>query len=357
MASIKLEGINKSYDQKVLAVDNSNLEVHDGELMVLLGPSGCGKSTTLRIIAGLEKEDSGKILIAEKNVNQIEPKDRDISMVFQSYALYPHMNVFDNMAFGLKMRKTPKAEIKQRVLQVAQSLGLNEVLKRKPKALSGGQRQRVALGRAIIRNPIVFLFDEPLSNLDALLRVEMRREVSKLHQTSQTTMIYVTHDQVEAMTLGTRICVMNQGVIQQVSSPKDIYDKPKNLFVASFIGTPAMNIIKGQLKENIFNESNFTLEIPKSILNQLTSNELSLGIRPEKVKISLSGLSMEVNFKAKIDLIEHLGAEQLLYAKTTNNTYVSKVATDISFKINQEVFIGFDIKDCYFFNHEEIAIY
>jgi multiple sugar transport system ATP-binding protein len=248
MAEVSLNNIYKTYDDTYEAVRDFNLDIEDGEFLVLVGPSGCGKSTTLRMVAGLEDITKGDIRISDRIVNDVPPKDRNIAMVFQNYALYPHMNVYDNMAFGLKLRKLPKAEISERVNKAAAILGLEELLKRKPKALSGGQRQRVAMGRAIVREPAVFLFDEPLSNLDAKMRVEMRKEILQLHGRIDTTMIYVTHDQVEAMTLGDRICVMNVGIIEQVGPPTVIFDHPASLFVARFIGTPPMNLFEGTLR-------------------------------------------------------------------------------------------------------------
>src|SRR5690625_4178687 len=250
MAEVRLENIRKVYGKDVLAVDDFNLHIKDKEFLVLVGPSGCGKSTTLRMIAGLEEITEGDLYIGDKRVNDVAPKDRDIAMVFQNYALYPHMDVFNNMAFGLKLRKFKKDDIKERVNNAAKILGLEELLDRKPKALSGGQRQRVALGRAIVRNPKVFLMDEPLSNLDAKLRVQMRAEIQKLHNQLQTTTIYVTHDQTEAMTMATRLVVMKDGIIQQVGTPKEIYDNPENVFVGGFIGSPAMNFLVGEVKDD-----------------------------------------------------------------------------------------------------------
>lgn len=264
MAEIKMNNITKKYDGKVTAVENFNLDIDDKEFIVFVGPSGCGKSTTLRMIAGLEDITEGELYIGDRLVNDVAPKDRDIAMVFQNYALYPHMNVYDNMAFGLKLRKFKKDEIERRVKEAARILGLEQFLDRKPKALSGGQRQRVALGRAIVRDPQVFLMDEPLSNLDAKLRVQMRAEISKLHQRLQTTTIYVTHDQTEAMTMATRIVVMKDGVIQQVGTPKEVYDTPENVFVGGFIGSPAMNFLHGNLKDGAFHVGNVAIGICKS---------------------------------------------------------------------------------------------
>ncbi len=289
MAEVELKNISKIYSDTTKVVDDVNLKINDKEFVVLVGPSGCGKSTTLRMIAGLEEITDGEIFIDGKLVNEVSPKDRDIAMVFQNYALYPHMTVFENMAFGLKIRKFSKSEIKQRVEEASKILGLNDLLNRKPKALSGGQRQRVALGRAIVRKPKVFLFDEPLSNLDAKLRVQMRTEISKLHLKLEATMIYVTHDQVEAMTMGDRIVVMKDGIIQQIDKPIDLYNNPNNKFVASFIGSPAMNFINGKIeKGNGFNfisdKKQFTIKLPEkheSILEAFINKKITLGIRPE----------------------------------------------------------------------------
>src|SRR5690554_2489933 len=290
MASVTLKNITKVYDGNVTAVSDFNLDIADKEFIVLVGPSGCGKSTTLRMVAGLEEITVGELYIGDKLMNDVAPKDRDIAMVFQNYALYPHMTVFDNMAFGLKLRKFPKDEIKRRVSEAAKILEIEHLLDRKPKALSGGQRQRVALGRAIVRDPKVFLMDEPLSNLDAKLRVQMRVEITKLHHRLQTTIIYVTHDQVEAMTMGDRIVVMRDGVIQQVGKPLDIYDKPANIFVAGFIGTPPMNFLEGVLKEEndrlYVDLETFKVYVPEGkfkTAKMYVDKEIILGIRPEDI--------------------------------------------------------------------------
>ena len=304
MASLSLKKIYKKYDNGFCAVTDFNLEVADKEFVVFVGPSGCGKSTTLRMIAGLEDITEGEFYIGDKLVNDVEPKDRDIAMVFQSYALYPHMTVFDNMAFALKLRKVPKEEIKAKVEEAAKILGLEELLDRKPKALSGGQRQRVALGRAIVRSPKVFLMDEPLSNLDAKLRSNMRAEIIKIHNTLGATTIYVTHDQTEAMTMADRIVVMKQGIVQQVGSPKDIYDHPENLFVAGFIGAPTMNFLRGKIVEHNFQtKDGGTIEIPEGHYARLKElgyegKEVVLGIRPEN--ISNDPLVLETYSHAKI---------------------------------------------------------
>ena len=304
MASLSLKNIYKKYDNGFCAVTDFNLEVADKEFVVFVGPSGCGKSTTLRMIAGLEDITEGEFYIGDRLVNDVEPKDRDIAMVFQSYALYPHMTVFDNMAFALKLRKVPKEEIKAKVEEAAKILGLEELLDRKPKALSGGQRQRVALGRAIVRSPKVFLMDEPLSNLDAKLRSNMRAEIIKIHNTLGATTIYVTHDQTEAMTMADRIVVMKKGVVQQVGSPKDIYDHPENLFVAGFIGAPTMNFMRGKVAEgNFVTKGGGEIEIPLGYYEKLKElgyegKEVVLGIRPEN--ISNDPLVLETYSHAKI---------------------------------------------------------
>ncbi|MBQ7864525.1 MAG: sn-glycerol-3-phosphate ABC transporter ATP-binding protein UgpC, partial [Lachnospiraceae bacterium] len=289
MASLSLKHINKTYPNGFVAVKDFNLEIADKEFIIFVGPSGCGKSTTLRMIAGLEEITEGELYIGDKLMNDVEPKDRDIAMVFQNYALYPHMSVYDNMAFGLKLRKTPKDEIDKLVHEAAKILDIEHLLDRKPKALSGGQRQRVAMGRAIVRNPKVFLMDEPLSNLDAKLRVQMRIEISKLHQKLQTTIIYVTHDQTEAMTLGTRIIVMKDGVIQQVDTPQNLYDRPDNLFVAGFMGSPQMNFINCQVEQAgsdvTLHFAERSIKLPEARAKKLieggyVGKEVILGIRP-----------------------------------------------------------------------------
>lgn len=329
MANLKLENIEKVYDGKVKAVEDFNLEIADKEFIILVGPSGCGKSTVLRMIAGLEDITSGSLYINEKKVNDTEPKDRDIAMVFQNYALYPHMNVYDNMAFGLKMRKVPKEEIKESVVSSAKTLGIENLLDRKPKALSGGQRQRVALGRAIVRKPKVFLMDEPLSNLDAKLRVQMRAEIVKLHKRLGTTFIYVTHDQTEAMTMGDRIVVMKDGLIQQVASPKELYDKPINTFVGSFIGSPQMNFLDAMVieKENqsYLKIEEALFELPKETSKLLrdtghVDKHIIIGVRPEDTIVTES----EPSLKAEIDGIENTGSEKYLYFTLGEREVVSK---------------------------------
>jgi multiple sugar transport system ATP-binding protein len=354
MASVSLKNVKKVYDNDVVAVHESSLEIKDQEFMVFLGPSGCGKSTTLRMVAGLEEISGGTISIGDRVINDVAPKDRDISMVFQNYALYPHMSVYDNMAFGLKLRKVPKAIIKEKVEKVGESLGLTEYLHRKPKALSGGQRQRVALGRAIVREPAVFLFDEPLSNLDAKMRVDMRKELSVLHRRLSATIIYVTHDQIEAMTLGTRICVMSHGYIQQVGTPLDVYDFPKNVFVAKFIGTPAMNVLAGEFtKEGVFSEAGFSYDF-SSVISSSFSGKGSVGIRPEDVTfVSKDHQTSNPVIKATVDIVERLGDEQLVYATTADNTFICKLDSHILVEYGQEAYFELDREKIHVFNTED----
>ena len=328
MASVSLQHIYKVYAGGVVAVSDFNLDIKDKEFIVLVGPSGCGKSTTLRMVAGLEEISDGELYIGEKLVNDVAPKDRDIAMVFQNYALYPHMTVFDNMAFGLKLRKTPKDEIKRRVEEAAKILDIAHLLNRKPKALSGGQRQRVALGRAIVREPKVFLFDEPLSNLDAKLRVAMRTEITKLHQRLQTTFIYVTHDQTEAMTMASRIVVMKDGVVQQVDTPQNLYDYPANEFVAGFIGSPQMNFFDVKLTKEgqdvVAKFGNNKIVVPQDKISKLIDEsyigkEVVMGIRPENISdapevvAASAGATMEVT----IEVAEKMGSETYLYMTTS----------------------------------------
>jgi multiple sugar transport system ATP-binding protein len=341
MAHVSLRKIHKIYPgekgKDVTAVQDFNLEITDREFVVFVGPSGCGKSTTLRMIAGLEEISQGDLEIDSKRMNDVPPKDRDIAMVFQNYALYPHMSVYDNMAFGLKLRKYPKAEIDKRVREAAAILGIEAYLERKPKALSGGQRQRVAVGRAIVRQPKVFLFDEPLSNLDAKMRVQMRTEITKLHQRLQATMIYVTHDQVEAMTMGTRIVVMKDGVIQQVDAPLALYHNPKNLFVAGFLGSPPMNFLKGTLKakdgEMVFKETNGVVEVPfgKRVPDAgRAGSEVILGIRPEDCEVVPGTVPTGVTaFQAVVDLVEPMGAESYFYLQTGAATMISRSRVEV----------------------------
>ena len=323
MASLSMRSIKKTYPNGITAVSDFNLEVADKEFIIFVGPSGCGKSTTLRMIAGLEEITDGELYIGDRLVNDVEPKDRDIAMVFQNYALYPHMTVYDNMAFGLKLRKTPKAEIDKRVQEAARILGIEALLDRKPKALSGGQRQRVAMGRAIVREPKVFLMDEPLSNLDAKLRVQMRVEISKLHRRLQTTIIYVTHDQVEAMTLGTRIVVMKDGIIMQCDSPSNLYERPQNVFVAGFIGSPQMNFVEAKAVKSgsdvvlLFGSNSITLpedKAQKLVDGGYIDQEVIMGIRPEDIHDEAAFLEASPNsiVDFEVNVLEMLGAEILL---------------------------------------------
>ncbi|MEO6848251.1 MAG: sn-glycerol-3-phosphate ABC transporter ATP-binding protein UgpC [Chthoniobacterales bacterium] len=340
MAKVILKNVFKIYKgdkgKDVTAVSDFNLEINDREFVVFVGPSGCGKSTTLRMVAGLEEISKGDISINDKRVNDIPPKDRDIAMVFQNYALYPHMNVYDNMAFGLKLRKYPKAEIHKRVIEAASILGIEQYLERKPKALSGGQRQRVAVGRAIVRQPKVFLFDEPLSNLDAKMRVQMRTEITKLHQRLQATMIYVTHDQVEAMTMGERIVVMKDGLIQQADEPLKLYNEPVNLFVAGFLGSPPMNFITGKLsgeKGNVlFTESGggaIKLKLgDRTAATPYIGKDIIIGVRPESCDLSPPGKPLSENsFQAVVDIVEPMGAETYFYLQTGTHTVISRSNT------------------------------
>ncbi len=342
MAKVSVKNVSKIYPGDkggdVTAVSDVSLEIADREFVVLVGPSGCGKSTTLRMIAGLEEISQGDIYIGEKRVNDVAPKDRDIAMVFQNYALYPHMSVYDNLAFGLKLRKFSKTEIKKRVVDAASILGIESLLERKPKALSGGQRQRVAVGRAIVRQPKVFLFDEPLSNLDAKMRVQMRTEITKLHQRLQATMIYVTHDQIEAMTMGDRIVVMNDGIVQQNDAPLALYNEPVNLFVAGFLGSPPMNFISGTLKQDgdkiRFTEiEGGTIDVrfpaaDRPAAREFIGQNVILGIRPEDLEVAAfsrrEGKAAGTGFPAIVDIVEPMGAETNLYLQTGAHTLVCR---------------------------------
>lgn len=333
MASVQLDGIQKVYDNGFVAVHDTSFTIEDGEFVVLVGPSGCGKSTTLRMIAGLESISDGTLSIGDRVVNDVAPKDRDIAMVFQNYALYPHMTVFDNMAFGLKLRKFPKAEIEERVNRAADILGLSSVLDRKPKALSGGQRQRVALGRAIVRKPAVFLFDEPLSNLDAKLRVQTRTEISKLHRQLGATMIYVTHDQVEAMTMGDRIVVLKDGHVQQIAPPLELYNHPANTFVAGFIGSPAMNFVNGTVSGGTFEAdpaggTRFSLQIPASHPAAGHTGPVTLGIRPEDLYLANAApgnRSVSEPIPATLEVSEPMGNEVFLYVGLGAERIVARI--------------------------------
>ncbi|RLQ97323.1 ABC transporter ATP-binding protein [Falsibacillus albus] len=357
MAQLNLDSIYKVYDNKVTAVKDFNLHIKDKEFIVFVGPSGCGKSTTLRMIAGLEEISKGDFFIDEKRVNDVAPKDRDIAMVFQNYALYPHMSVYDNMAFGLKLRKVAKDEIDRRVKDAARILGLEAYLDRKPKALSGGQRQRVALGRAIVRDAKVFLMDEPLSNLDAKLRVQMRAEIAKLHQRLQTTTIYVTHDQTEAMTMATRIVVMKDGVIQQVGTPKEVYDNPENVFVGGFIGSPAMNFFTGHLDGNDFVIGDIKIAVPEGKLKILrdqgfVGKDVILGVRPEDIHDEPVFIesSKGTAISAKIEVAELTGAEMMLYTQVGGQEFISRVDSRSDIKPGQTIDLALDLNKAHFFD-------
>jgi multiple sugar transport system ATP-binding protein len=352
--------VSKIYAGGVRAVDSISLHIHDKEFMVLVGPSGCGKSTTLRMIAGLEEISEGTIRIGDRVINDIPPKNRDIAMVFQNYALYPHMSVFDNMAFGLKLRKFPKSEIRKNVEEAADILGIRELLDRKPKALSGGQRQRVAVGRAIVRKPKVFLFDEPLSNLDAKMRVQMRVEINKLHTRLETTMVYVTHDQVEAMTMGSRICVMRNGVIQQIDEPIQLYDHPANMFVAGFIGTPAMNFLHGAIRREdgklhfVFADQTFSLpDAWDRSAEQLVEKQAVFGIRPEDVgSESAESRADSPRFRAKVEVIEPMGAETYLYLGAAGQSCIARIESHRRVAVGQELNLALNTAKAHLFDPE-----
>lgn len=359
MAQVSLVKVTKVYPGNIQAVHEVNLGIERREFMVLVGPSGCGKTTILRMIAGLEDISGGQIYIGNRVVNEVPPKDRDIAMVFQSYALYPHMTVFDNMAFALKLRKYPKNEIVTRVNDAAEILGIKKLLNRKPKELSGGQRQRVALGRAIVRKPLVFLFDEPLSNLDAKLRVQMRTEIKKLHHRLQATIIYVTHDQTEALTMGDRIVVLKDGMIQQVADPITLYDRPANSFVASFIGTPPMNFLTGIVikmdNKVYFQNGPFRVRILDSMVNNLTpyvNKEVIFGIRAEDIydKLFASEASQDNTVRATCEVVEPMGAEAYLYLRCGANTFIARVSGHVQPGVNQDLDLVFDMSKAHFFD-------
>lgn len=363
MASVTLKNVYKIYPEGVTAVSDFNLKIEDKEFVILVGPSGCGKSTTLRMIAGLEEITKGELYIGDTLANDIVPKDRDIAMVFQNYALYPHMTVYDNMAFGLKLHKIPKDEIKRRVEEAARILDISHLLDRKPKALSGGQRQRVALGRAIVRNPKVFLLDEPLSNLDAKLRAQMRTEISKLHQRLGTTFIYVTHDQTEAMTMGDRIVVMKDGFVQQVDTPQNLYDSPVNMFVAGFMGSPQMNFIDGLITKNgsdyYFQFGQYGILIPKEknvddVLNEYADKNVVLGIRPENVHDEpefLAKAGQDV-VEADVEVSELMGSETYLYLTCEGCSITARVNPATTAKPGDRIKIAFDLKKMHLFDRE-----
>ncbi|MDL2327132.1 ABC transporter ATP-binding protein [Ruminococcaceae bacterium OttesenSCG-928-A11] len=362
MASITLKHIYKVYPGDVTAVSDFNLDIEDKEFVVLVGPSGCGKSTTLRMIAGLEEITKGELSIGERVVNDVPPKDRDIAMVFQNYALYPHMTVYKNMAFGLELRKTPKDEIDKRVREAARILDIEHLLDRRPKALSGGQRQRVALGRAMVRNPAVFLLDEPLSNLDAKLRASMRTELIQLHQRLGTTFVYVTHDQTEAMTMGDRIVVMKDGFIQQVDTPQNLYDSPVNLFVAGFMGSPQMNFINGTLKKDggdyYFEVNGDKLHIDPAKVNDTMANYVDkpviMGIRPEDIRDDEAFLAEhpKSTIEATVEVSELMGSEVYLYLSYKDVRLTARVAPDTTSKTGQAVKMGIETKKMHLFDPE-----
>ena len=357
MAKVTLKGVEKQYPNGFKAVHGINLDIKDGEFMVFVGPSGCAKSTTLRMVAGLEEITGGEIYIGDKLVNDVAPKDRGIAMVFQNYALYPHMSVYDNMAFGLKLKKTPKAEIDKRVRDAAEKLEITDLLDRKPKDMSGGQRQRVALGRAIVREPEVFLFDEPLSNLDAKLRVSMRVRISQLHKELGSTMIYVTHDQVEAMTMGDRICVLREGKIMQVDTPLNLYNHPANKFVAGFIGSPTMNFLNGVIEEKdgklLMKVKGTELEFPESMREKIkghTGKEVSFGIRPEHISLGKEG---EQNaLRGNILVKEQMGNEEIVYFESEGNQITARLTLnqEESLSLKESGIFKIDMEKCHLFD-------
>jgi ABC-type sugar transport system ATPase subunit len=347
MTSLRLHRISKSFGENRVIKDLS-FEVSPGEFCILLGPSGCGKSTILRLVAGLERQDSGEIYIGDREVSNLTPRERDVAMVFQSYALYPHMSVYENMAFSLRMRKRPRTEIDRKVHEAARLLGIEKLLQRKPKELSGGQRQRVAIGRAIVRSPRLFLFDEPLSNLDARLRTSMRVELARLHQAIGATTLYVTHDQVEAMTLGDRIVLLDRGIIQQNGTPADLYDRPVNTFVASFIGSPAINLIEGRLSmegsKAVFRSDSISIEL-KNIagLDKYAGSAVTLGIRPESLSPGTGSI------RGKIELVEQLGAETLIHVDAGGRHLIARTAPDTSFRKGDEISLSIADKGVHLF--------
>ncbi|HYG56330.1 MAG TPA: sn-glycerol-3-phosphate ABC transporter ATP-binding protein UgpC [Burkholderiales bacterium] len=354
MANVSIRQLNKKYDNGFHAVKDVNLEIRDKEFMVLVGPSGCGKTTTLRMVAGLEEITSGEIRIGERVVNDLPPMDRDIAMVFQNYALYPHKSVFNNMAFGLQMRKYPKEEIEKRVREAAELLGIETLLDRKPRQLSGGQRQRVAVGRAIVRHPQVFLFDEPLSNLDAKLRVQMRVELKRLHERLETTAIYVTHDQVEAMTLGDRVVVMKDGWVQQVGAPLELYGRPANKFVAGFIGSPAMNFVNVTVKSDgaaaWAEAEGLRLRVPPEFSSRISNKQLTLGVRPEALRIANGADPAEYTFATAVDVVEPLGNEILLNFRAGGVPMVARVDPGVRVKMHDNVRLAVDPQRLHFFD-------
>lgn len=358
MAQVSLINVSKIFASGIKAVDKINLGIENKEFMVLVGPSGCGKSTTLRMIAGLEEISEGSLYIGDKQVNEVPAKDRDIAMVFQNYALYPHMTLFENMAFGLKLRHYPKQEIVQRVNEAAEILGIKNLLNRRPREISGGERQRVAVGRAIVRKPKVFLFDEPLSNLDAKLRVQMRTEIHKLHIRLQTTIIYVTHDQVEAMTMGDRIAVMKDGILQQVADPIEVYDHPKNKFVAGFIGSPPMNFMNGRIIKKdgklYFEEGKIIVKLVEEMHKKMepcVGKEIIFGIRSEDIydKLFVSEAPPENIVRVNCEVAEPMGSEVYLYLNTGRHTFIARVGAHDRPRVNQDMDVVFDMSKVHFF--------
>jgi len=350
MASVTYDHVVKRYTADVTVVKDFNVEIKDKEFMVLVGPSGCGKSTALRMLAGLEAITDGRILIGDRVVNNVAAKDRDIAMVFQSYALYPHMSVYDNMAFPLQMQHMKKSEIDKRVRNASRILGLDNFLQRKPRALSGGQRQRVALGRAIVRSPKVFLLDEPLSNLDAKLRGQTRVELQKLHRDLETTFIYVTHDQVEAMTMGDRIAIMNAGILQQVGTPGEIYDHPANMFVAGFIGTPTMNFVPATVTNGGAKASGFEVKLPKAV----PQGKGTIGFRPEAVTDRVQDGATSIDMK--VDVVERLGSDQFLYGTVGGDQMTARVDPRMSVAPGDRVKLGIDPRGLHYFDETEQAV-
>jgi multiple sugar transport system ATP-binding protein len=358
MARVVLKNLEKTYPNGFKAVHGNSLEIHDGEFMVFVGPSGCAKSTTLRMIAGLEEITGGECYIGDKLVNDLTPKDRNIAMVFQNYALYPHMTAYDNMAFGIKLAKYPKDEIHKRVMEAAEILNITELLNKKPKTLSGGERQRVALGRCIVRKPDVFLFDEPLSNLDAKLRVHMRVEITKLHQKLKTTMIYVTHDQIEAMTMGDRICVMEKGRIKQVDTPINLYNMPSNKFVGGFIGSPSMNMVEATLVkegDSVFvQHSAFKVQLPKDKADkakEYIGQNVLFGIRPEHINTRDShSADVHNHVKVTISVVEQMGNEVYVYFNHDKTQFVARLETTVSVKSGDAFDLWYDMSKCHLFD-------
>lgn len=354
---LDFDHIVKRYPDGYVAVKDFHLQVEPGEFVVLVGPSGCGKSTTLRMVAGLETISEGELRIEGKRINEVEPKDRDIAMVFQNYALYPHMNVYENMAFGLKLRKISKSEIDKKVREAATILGLSELLDKKPKSLSGGQRQRVALGRAIVRDAKLFLMDEPLSNLDAKLRVQMRSEITKLHYRLNTTTLYVTHDQTEAMTMASRLVVMKDGVIQQIGTPRQVYDTPENVFVGGFIGSPAMNFLRGKVVGDYFEIGKEKIRVPDQKLAILkeqnyVNGDIILGIRPEDINdnFDVNAIDSDNNISATVQVSELTGAETIIYATVEDQQFVGKIHPDADITMGQQLNLNFNLTKAHFFD-------